>query len=358
MQSGQSIVIPHVFAEDIQSNKIPLKSEEPPKYKLYKNRQLYRVHNEEILDNNWTLNTLNNEVYEKFLSIEQLLALSPPDPETGKDSDWYKFAMQLRNVSLPRRHSRIVTSPLLIWYVYIAKYSPDTIYTLFNDRQLDFDTFSHLVQFGFLEDWWKHVHFFESLLLYREKALMSLAISIGEAEAKQYYIRAFFDKLNKSSTRISQKNSMNYSSEIRINNLLFAYPDMTALQKQQAKAALMNRVFAIDPRHVERLKYASGWNMTDKELLSLIKLNEYREERRMMSSFFTEGAKYGDKKYFEMLLNDAELNDSQPNNFYCSACALAILSDGLVGTTLLKRLKSYRKVNFTYNQQTQEYILR
>ena len=50
----------------------------------------------------------------------------------------------------------------------------------------------------------------------------------------------------------------------------------------------------------------------------------------------------GDISYIRTFVNDADDNDKQPTNFYCSTCTLAISTEGLIGEPLLHAVSQGR----------------
>ena len=332
--------------DGIDTSGIELVSEQPPKLRLQQNMEVTRVFSSEWTDDNWNLGVLNTKVLDKFPDIDAILQLSPPDPLDSNDQDWYKFAIQLIDTPTAKRHRSIYISPLLIWYVYIAKHNPKTIYDLFNNDQLSIAAYGHLIQFGFLDDWWEHTDEFNSLIMENGEALLSIIFSEGEAEARMIYIRSFFEIVKTQKT-----------FRIDVDNFVFALEAMNQAQKRDALDLFKIKKITIDPRHVELLTQTEHWQISDHDILSLIQINSFKHSDRMMSSYFTGAAKYGDDKYFNLLLNDAPHNDSQPKNFYCSACALALISDGVLGTPLIEQVNKRGKLYFSYNPERKEYVV-
>jgi hypothetical protein len=79
------------------------------------------------------------------------------------------------------------------------------------------------------------------------------------------------------------------------------------------------------------------------EILELIV--EHGDSSRSMSSYFLHGAELGNTDYLDSLIGDAADNANQPRNFYCAACGLALVSDGLLGSTLIEAVANGQRID-------------
>jgi len=266
----------------------------------------------------------SNQIMADTAAIQQLLSLKLPSLD-APDVDWLNFLAQLDAVHTGKRYSNSgVTTPLLPWYAYIAKHRPDIIYAAIDTRLIDSRKFDHLLQTGFLTDWSEHVSNTDSLFLSSSVALSSFAQSFGKEAAQNRLINALFINTSEGDTSARRK--------IALGNVVFAYSAMSDTQKKQLLPKLLNGSYTIDPRGVAGLTQFPELDRED--LLALIHKHAY--PNKSMSSYMLTGAQLGDTDYVVSLIDDLETNAKQPTNFYCSICALAMTSDGLIGNAVVK----------------------
>lgn len=281
-------------------------------------------------DVEWQAGTIDENVLKDAASFEQMLALTPPQPDAPY-GEWKRFLAQLDQVEMGKRYSNQgVTTPLLGWYAYIAKHHPAAIYDLIENHGVNASLFNHLIQFGFLEEWPDKLKNLDSILLSSHEALLAFSISRGEKEAQRYVadlILGYADNNSDSDAKHNQK-----SVEIKLKNIVFAMNAMNESEKQQVIPLLKSGIFNFDPRSVEYLLHLE--NIDRGDLLTLIRMYAYPS--RSMSSYMTTGALLGAEDYVMNMAGDAHDNSKQPTNFYCSACGLALATDGLIGQELIK----------------------
>lgn len=277
----------------------------------------------------WEVDDIDEQVLIDSANFEQMLALNPPGPG-AEDSEWKSFINVLDQIKMGKRYSNSgVTTPLLGWYAYIAKHHPASIYDLLENHRISESLFNHLIQFGFLKDWFDHLKNKDRVLLNSNVALLSFSISRGEVEAQRYVADAFFsyaENKNDGDSSYSLK-----PIDIDLENIIFAMNAMSESEKQQVLPLLQSGVFKFDPRAVEHFMHFKS--MGRDGLLALIKMYAYPS--KSMSSYMITGALLGEKDYVSTMVEDVHDNASQPTNFYCSACGLALASDGLIGQALI-----------------------
>jgi len=277
----------------------------------------------------WTTGAIDEQVLKDTANIKQLLALEPPRPG-APDDEWKRFILELDQVEMGKRYSNSgVTTPLLGWYAYIAKHHPTSIYNLLENNRKSYSLFNHLLQFGLLKDWADNMKNRDQILLRSTEALLSFSISRGEKKAQRDLADAFFN-----SAENKNNNDGEYKLKpinINLKNILFSMNAMTETEKKKVLPLLQSGLFKFDPRAVEHLTHLE--NMDSEGLLSLIKMYAYPS--KSMSSYMTTGALLGEKKYVASMVEDVHDNAKQPTNFYCSACGLALATDGLIGQTLI-----------------------
>ena len=279
----------------------------------------------------WYLGDWDKKTLANMADIDAVLALSIPDAEAG-DPAFFQLSQQLKSVKMGRRYSVTgTTSPLLAFYVYIAKYSPNTIYRLFNSGDFDRGRLGHLIKYGYLHDWPEHIQDVQKLLLTEEELLLSLWLRDGKLVAQNAFIDAFFNFTNPKLA----------AERISLRNLAFAFTGMTAEQKNQLNRIFLDGQRRIDPRRVVALKRAGILTTTRKQTIALIKqLAGTPSSHRGMSSYFSDAVGLGSEYYLYLLIGDIVDNNEQPNHFYCAACGLAVFTEGLLGAPLIERVKN------------------
>lgn len=272
----------------------------------------------------WSNAAVDEQVYRDSANIEQILALDPPEPDAPAEK-WMAFVNTMESIEMGDRHGNSgVTTPLLVFYAYIAKHHPATIYQLVEEHHFSDRKFSHLVTMGFLEDWPKHVSKSDRLLLESNSALIHRAFTKGEKYARQSVTEAFF--------RLAEANKGAGQPDLDLSNLRYGMMAMSAEERRQAVSILLDQAFDIDPRGVEDLVSVEGLNPD--RLLSLIRLYAY--DSKSMSSYMLTGAQLGETGYIRAMIPDIPDNAEQPTNFYCALCGLVIYTDGMLGPPLIK----------------------
>ena len=275
------------------------------------------------------------------------IAIAPPPPDLlfthlvpptddASTERWLAFAQQVKATDNGTRHDNYdYTTPLLPWYVYIARRHPEAIYRFYAERQIGARTFSHLLQFGLLPEWYQRLPDARALLLKDSTALINLATHQGLDFARAELIGA-----------IRERREERFS--IDGDHLRLAMGAMDGNEVLQLFARVQSGEIIVDPRHLRPLETVSELNGMQGELLTAIAtqaLKGYAD--RGMSSYFLHGAELGEAHYVEEMLKDAGDNAGQPNNFYCAACYLALVSDGLIGSTLIEHLDDGDRVYVT-----------
>lgn len=261
--------------------------------------------------------------------------LSPPPPGADK-AQWLQFAHRVKETKTGSRHdNRDYTTPMLPWYVYIARQSPETIYTLYEDHTIGSRTLAHLIQFGLLPDWYEQLEGARKLLLSEPQALINLAVHRSIAFARAELVSLLRENE-------SQKISVSAGP------LLFALSGMQDHEVDYILSQMRNGTMRIDPRSLRRLMLEPRLKGREDEMLQAMRTqaeNGYNSPKsRSMSSYFLHGAELGAADYVSNLINDVSDNNSQPTNFYCAACALALVSDGLTASSLIDAVKQGRSI--------------
>lgn len=278
----------------------------------------------------WNTGIVDEQVLKDTANIKHILALDPPRPG-APDDEWERFMAALDQVDMGKRYPNSgVTTPLLGWYAYIAKHHPASIYNLLEKHNRGSSLFNHLIQFGFLKDWADKMKDRNRILLNSNEALLVYSNSRGEAEAQRDVANAFFSYAEIKNNGDSEHKLK--SLNINLKNIVFAMNAMTEAEKQQVLPLLQSGIFKFDPRAVEHLINIES--MDRDGLLALIRMYAY--PHKSMSSYMTTGALLGAKDYVRNMVEDVHDNAKQPTNFYCSACGLALATDGLIGQELVK----------------------
>ena len=289
-----------------------------------------------LLDKNWgEVGTVDASVLRNMADVDAILSLQVPQPNADKVA-FIKFEQQLQNIKLGRRYSNHdYTTPLLTWYAYIAKYSPETIYYLFSLGKLGNRKFSHLISYGFLPTWPEYIEDPYKLLMTSRSALLSVAVSYSDDVAKDTFIHYFL------------KGKPGDRRRIQLENFLYSIDRMSEAQVLQAKNLFLSHQRSIDSRNVLSLYHDGRLKLSKHEALTLIEMNKYNHADRSMSSYFVDAVALGGDEYFRFLLEDIADNANQPSNFYCAACGLALFGEGLIGKTLIDKISREEDVSIT-----------
>jgi len=283
-----------------------------------------------------TNSKINKTAFRDTAEIEPLMALSAPDKNASVE-EWYEFALSFDDLYLGKRFKNSgQTTPMLTWYAYIAKYKPEAIYKLYNNNKIGNRKLIHLLRMGFLESWDEHIADIDKLLASENTAILSMANSKGIEATRKRVSQAIF--------KLSDKDlDSRYAPKLNIENLLFAMKSMDEKQLQQVPVLLKNQAFRIDPRSLYRLKQSEFYQADAKNpaLLELIQLysEKAQYQRAAMSSYKVDGALLGGTQFVQDMIDDVENNAKQPLNFYCTACGLALATDGLIAYPLIKAAK-------------------
>lgn len=261
--------------------------------------------------------------------------LVPPADE-APTAEWLNFAHQVKETRTDTRHdNNDYTTPLLSWYVYIARHHPDAIYEFYASRNINDRLFSHLLQFGLLPDWYEKLPNASQLLLKDSTALINLATHRGIDFARGELI-----------TAIRGKQGERFS--IEGDHLLFAMSAMDSYEIEQLFSRIQQGAIVVDPRDLRALGFVPELAGKERELLAAIAAQGTRGySQRAMSSYFLHAAELGGTSYVEQMLPDAQDNAAQPTNFYCAACYLALVSDGLIGSTLIDHVNKHDRLYVT-----------
>ena len=281
-----------------------------------------------------TTTTIDAKVLQTMPNLDQIMALDIPKPGESPEV-WEEFLISLEGLQLgERQYAWSHTSPLQAFYAYTAKHQPETIYKRMSDHATGYSLINNLLQLGFLPDWYTQVNNVDEWLLSNRGAVKSVAAQEGIAKAQQMTANAFLSAP---------------SRNIRVDlvHLRFASHALSDSQLDSVLQRLLNGDFKYDPRRVESL--IGLRNIKDSVLVQLIKNQAYSS--KSMSSYMTTATRLGDKEYVYTLARDVATNDGQPTNFYCSACALSLHTDGLIGNPLVRAvLRDEISVNYINDQ--------
>jgi hypothetical protein len=295
----------------------------------------------------WKPGRLDESVSKKSGDIDAMLALEPPSRLASTEA-WIEFARSLaKGITSGDYPQYGYHTSLIGWWVYVAEHRPDAIYVLHDQSVVDDERLTHLIEYGLVPDWAERVAGADRLILTDGTALLDFGVTHGIEAARRRFIDAFF------SHRVEQGHRGN-PLRLSLENLRFALSGMSDSEIAEVVPRLTSGLFELDPRNVTRLLLDERLAGREQELLALIREHAYTE--RSMSSYLTDGALLGHGDYVRELLRDVADNAKQPTNFYCSACGLALTSDGLLGSGLLDVLQSGRAI--AIQQEGREFILR
>jgi hypothetical protein len=260
----------------------------------------------------------DEKIYKNTPDLDAISALSIPNPSEPIEQ-WERFWINIEALDLgPSGSPMGSTSPILAFYVYIAKHQPDLFYQKMNFMISHYSFVEKIMRLGLLGDWYDHVNKPDRWLLISKGAVKSLVAKVGEEKGRRLVANAFiFSSLN--------------SVKVSLYNLRFASGAMTKAETELVLDRLLSEKFKYDPREVKAL---IGVNtISNKQLIQLIKTQAYSQ--KSMSSYMTSALRAGDPEYVYVMAKDAANNADQPTNFYCSGCSLSLYTEGLIGDALV-----------------------
>lgn len=262
----------------------------------------------------------------KLPGIDYLLSITPP-PVDAPVQQWVLFGNEVIGFAMEGK----TFSHAMVWLAYIAKNKPEAFMELYKNRKIEGRQLEMLIQLGFIPDWMDSLPDSGKFLLSSEDALLHLATVHGDEKAKLIFIDAFF-----------QDYPLGNSVHISMESIIYAISAMTEDQRNNILPHLQDGGFAWDPRDINSLLHTGLYNRQEKVLLEMIRSSAYEE--KSMSSYILDGAYLGEPMYIDQMLQDAKENAQQPTNFYCAACYLALVTDGLAGSALLKAVDENKTV--------------
>lgn len=274
----------------------------------------------------WETYDYDQEKYQKALeasaSFDTLLEITPP-ADNAPIEKWLAFMQQLDSTPLSKRHDNGgATTPLMAWYAYVAKHKPEALIQGFGEFGFHQSKLDVLIRYGLLANWDDYVGEPDNILLESRAALAAYTYRYGFSQAQTRYKQALFKKLQHMDV---------HRQRIDLANIPFIADSLSDNEVEKLSELLLNRPIIIDPRDIKLLTATGRFQRSD--LLSLMRRHAYSQ--KMMSSYKLHGAQLGASEYIEDVIPDLTSNAKQPTNFYCSACVLAVLTDGLIGTPLL-----------------------
>lgn len=261
--------------------------------------------------------------------IDALVALQPPSAD-APTHEWVAFGRSLPEVDSGQRYGNHgITTPILVWYALIARNRPEAIYQLHAEKVVGDSQLGHLIQFGLLPDWYEHLENADALILTDGAALTSLAVAEGIDFARRRFADAFLAAEGR-------------RRRLSMENLRFSLASMNEAEIAAVLPKLQSGTFDVDARGLRRLMLGGRFDDAREAVLALMVDNG--SSSRSMSSYFVHGAELGHADYVDGLIGDAADNARQPTNFYCAACGLALVTDGLLGTPLIEAVAGGRRV--------------
>ncbi len=256
------------------------------------------------------------KVLKQTPDLDRLLALNIPRPGASPEI-WRAFFEELQLIPSGRFRGFSATHPLMALFAYTAKHQPELFYAKMSQSTGIKSMVSVLISRGLLLDWYQQVEQPQRWLLASPEAVKGLARKLGISQAKRLTAEAFLTVKEPQLT-------------VNLYILRFAADAMNPTELAQVIDRLLRGEFKYDPRQVKGLIDLPAIGKT--ELVQLIKRAAYPS--RSMSSYMATALRLGDTEYVNTLALDVEYNAKQPNNFYCSGCALALYTDGLIGRDL------------------------
>ena len=275
----------------------------------------------------WEDQSIDEKALANTPPLEGIINLVVPSKNASLE-EWSRYLDVLDRLEASHKlYGSSNSSKLGALYAQIALEKPVVIYQRMNNKSFDLRKVENLLAAGLLPDWYDHVSNLDELLFKNVAFTLSYVASHGSVNAQKRIAQAFFTLSEAARPK-----------DISLEVVAYAYPSMTAQQKSNVMPLLKSPKFKYDPRDVSKLLYLNAFNKSD--LIDLIKDQAY--SNKSMSSYMSDATLLGDISYIKTFVNDAADNDKQPTNFYCSACTLAISTEGLIGEPLLQAVSQGR----------------
>ena len=276
----------------------------------------------------------------QYADIDAMLALQSP-PKEATMSEWLAFAYSLDEIDLGKGKNKQNNTPLLAWYVYIAKHRPEVIYSLLSEGLINSNRVNHLIEFGLLPDWHESIENPDQYLLSSSHGFTDLVQRIGAESTQRMFIKAFF----------SEETSGRY---LAISNLIYSMPAMTEEERARILSQMDEGGFIVNLAQLNALAADPFFQDRTYSMLNFLNQTKHGQPNKKpsMRSNFLLAAQLGGFEHVLKLIDDIETNAEQPVNFYCAACILAVTSDGLLGKPLVeaKRQAAPFTLNFSNEQ--------
>jgi len=253
----------------------------------------------------------------QFPDLRNITSFEFPTRDAPVD-EWLDFKLRAEDLNVGKRYGHLdIISPSIGLLSYFAKHQPGEFISIVDRGGISDRTFSHFLKMGYLGEWHKYSNNVNERLLENSEALLSISTDVADLQPiRRMVADAFFD---------NQKRV-----NLELENLAFAIPSMNDSEVSSVIDNLLDSTYKFDPRRVRQLARLDLFS--EEDLLSLVKKTAYKT--KSMSSFMTDGALWGERRYIQEMVLDTRTNAEQPTNFYCAVCGLVIVSEGLVATEL------------------------
>ncbi len=273
------------------------------------------------------LDEKTQSVVERSVDLDALMALSPPRHDAPVD-EWVEFLGSVNNIPMPRGQRGARYSPLMVWYAYVARHRPEALYALYGTQTVNYGTIDHLVQSGFIQDWYHSIPPDSGLLLYSNTANLSYALGVG-ADARRNMAGYWLAALSGRERR---------RLPLGLDQLPFAMGAMSDEEIETLMPHLLAIDAQIDPRDIRFLVQTGRFERAD--LLALMRKHAYTD--KSMFGFVTMAMRLGAEEYVPTLIADMPDKSGEPIDWYCPPCAFALVADGLVGRRLMEAAAAQR----------------
>ena len=261
-------------------------------------------------------------VESRLPDLEAILDISIPSANAN-DAEWLEFHNNVESISRDWTGSKVrFDSPLMGFLAYLAKHNPRLTMTLVDEGVIDLTAFDLLVQMGLLQNWDELPASPDTVLLSSRIGLLRLGINHGIDHAMRQAADAFL-RLSKDDRK----------AEVSLVNLRFALEAMTDAQRASILQMLESNEISFFLGDIRQLKDV----YPDRDLLALIELKD--PGRRQYAYHHIDAALIGNIESIEIILasfrRSIQSGGRDSSIGYCTICALALSSDGLLGQPLV-----------------------
>ena len=297
----------------------------------------------------------NQQILHNLPDLKAIAEIKMPLPDSD-DQHWSIFADQL--IELDQNYNRQIGrnskithfSPHIALLAYMAKYQPERVIGLVEQKAVTISAFDHLIQMGLLKNWYELANDPDQLIRASRVGLLRLALNQGVNQSEEIAKKAF----------LNSDSADNKSLPVSLVNLRFALNSMNDSDKLRIADLLQGNTFNFDINEIRQLRGI----FSDETLLSLISNNI--DQHRTRQQFWFDAAQMNSQTAVETMLSDysKHLGDDKKVASYdykksaaCNICFLALTTDGLMFTHQQAKQLGFRPTKYKISRDDGKLII-